>query len=121
MTTRACAACRPNLRLIDDLTDAVWGSVTEAPGLGRLYGGYRVSIRSVIRDRMCHHGPGAPSPDPEAFAASLARDILTRLEEILRGTAAVSIVGGRVRLRLGELLAAASARRPDTAAAGVER
>lgn len=40
MTTRACATCRENVRLIDTLTNAAWDAVTAAPGMRRLYPGY---------------------------------------------------------------------------------
>lgn len=83
----------------DRVTHAVWLALMAQPALERLYAGYWIAVRAVVRehlrqasvpgdrcDRVCPafrglHGCG----DLEAFAGVVAADVVVRLEGVLAG------------------------------------
>jgi hypothetical protein len=99
--------------LVDAVTNASWTVITRHPRTRRLYPGYWVAVRGVVRDRLERAGPG---PDGEALEGLLASEIVIRLEDILRGTPVLMLVSTELPGAIHAALAAA--RRPPEAPAG---
>jgi len=94
--------------VVDEVAEAVWTVLVARTG--RLYSGYRVAVRGVVRahlvaargadDWRMRDGRWSVSlrlaEDARAFAGEMARGVVARLEEVLRGRAGADEVAGAV-------------------------